>query len=75
MLGGYLEFFMKPDLASTYLGLKRELDELIHNKVSGCVNSITIQNLPCQTFNCWYLLALLGLLSGWVWVPPDLKPD
>ncbi|KAJ0962773.1 hypothetical protein J5N97_027895 [Dioscorea zingiberensis] len=33
MLGGYLEFFMKPDLASTYLGLKRELDELIQSKL------------------------------------------
>ncbi|XP_008811383.1 DExH-box ATP-dependent RNA helicase DExH3 [Phoenix dactylifera] len=33
MLGGYLEFFMKPDLASTYLGLKRELEELIQNKL------------------------------------------
>lgn len=35
MLGGYLEFFMKPALANTYLKLKRELDELIHDKVSG----------------------------------------
>lgn len=35
MLGGYLEFFMKPTLAETYLSLKRELDELIQNKVSG----------------------------------------
>ena len=33
MLGGYLEFFMKPSLAYTYLSLKRELDELIQNKV------------------------------------------
>lgn len=33
MLGGYLEFFMKPDLASTYLSLKRELDELIQSKI------------------------------------------
>lgn len=33
MLGGYLEFFMSPDLASTYLGLKRELDELIMRKL------------------------------------------
>ncbi|MCL7032494.1 hypothetical protein MKW94_002396 [Papaver nudicaule] len=33
MLGGYLEFFMKPALAETYLILKRELDELIHNKL------------------------------------------
>ncbi|RWR93923.1 DExH-box ATP-dependent RNA helicase DExH3-like protein [Cinnamomum micranthum f. kanehirae] len=33
MLGGYLEFFMKPTLAETYLNLKRELDELIQNKL------------------------------------------
>ena len=34
MLGGYLEFFMKPDLADTYLSLKKELEELIQQKVS-----------------------------------------
>ncbi|XP_022725166.1 DExH-box ATP-dependent RNA helicase DExH3-like isoform X3 [Durio zibethinus] len=33
MLGGYLEFFMKPDLADTYLSLKRELEELIQKKL------------------------------------------
>ncbi|KVI04421.1 protein of unknown function DUF1605 [Cynara cardunculus var. scolymus] len=33
MLGGYLEFFMKPGLAGTYLALKRELNELIHMKL------------------------------------------
>ncbi|MQM15968.1 hypothetical protein Taro_048919 [Colocasia esculenta] len=33
MLGGYLEFFMKPDLAETYLKLKRELDELVLHKL------------------------------------------
>ncbi|XP_023766584.1 DExH-box ATP-dependent RNA helicase DExH3 [Lactuca sativa] len=33
MLGGYLEFFMKPGLAATYLTLKRELDELIQMKL------------------------------------------
>lgn len=33
MLGGYLEFFMSRDLASTYLSLKSELDNLIHCKV------------------------------------------
>nr|XP_043630716.1 DExH-box ATP-dependent RNA helicase DExH3 [Erigeron canadensis] len=33
MLGGYLEFFMKPGLAGTYLALKRELDELIQVKL------------------------------------------
>ncbi|XP_011623212.1 DExH-box ATP-dependent RNA helicase DExH3 isoform X4 [Amborella trichopoda] len=33
MLGGYLEFFMKPALADTYTKLKRELEELIQKKL------------------------------------------
>ncbi|GJN37669.1 hypothetical protein PR202_gb26649 [Eleusine coracana subsp. coracana] len=33
MLGGYLEFFMNRDLASTYLSLKNELESLIHSKL------------------------------------------
>lgn len=33
MLGGYLEFFMKPDLSDTYLCLKREIEELIQKKL------------------------------------------
>ncbi|KAG8388002.1 hypothetical protein BUALT_Bualt02G0079800 [Buddleja alternifolia] len=33
MLGGYLEFFMKPELAATYLSIKGELDELIQKKL------------------------------------------
>lgn len=36
MLGGYLEFFMSPSLANTYLSLKRELNELVHKKVCIC---------------------------------------
>lgn len=35
MLGGFLEFFMKPDVAETYQKLKKELEELIQKKVSG----------------------------------------
>uniref|UniRef100_A0A6N2LUS7 RNA helicase n=1 Tax=Salix viminalis TaxID=40686 RepID=A0A6N2LUS7_SALVM len=34
MLGGYLDFFMKPTLGDMYLSLKRELEELIQNKVT-----------------------------------------
>lgn len=34
MLGGYLEFFMDPTIAEMYRSLRRELDELIHTKVS-----------------------------------------
>lgn len=33
MLGGYLEFFMKPELTNTYVSLKKELDELIQMKL------------------------------------------
>ncbi|KAL2342375.1 hypothetical protein Fmac_003660 [Flemingia macrophylla] len=33
MLGGYLEFFMKPELAKTYLSIKMELEELIQRKL------------------------------------------
>ncbi|KAF6167382.1 hypothetical protein GIB67_020688 [Kingdonia uniflora] len=33
MLGGYLEFFMKPALAVTFLSVKEELEELIQNKL------------------------------------------
>ena len=34
MLGGYLEFFMKPAVAEMYQSLRKELDELIQTKVS-----------------------------------------
>uniref|UniRef100_A0A2P2MTV0 Uncharacterized protein MANES_14G109000 n=1 Tax=Rhizophora mucronata TaxID=61149 RepID=A0A2P2MTV0_RHIMU len=33
MLGGYLEFFMKPAVAEMYQSLRRELDELIQSKL------------------------------------------
>ncbi|PSR87768.1 DExH-box ATP-dependent RNA helicase [Actinidia chinensis var. chinensis] len=33
MLGGYLEFFMKPAVAEMYQSLRRELDVLIQNKL------------------------------------------
>ncbi|KAJ8773077.1 hypothetical protein K2173_028254 [Erythroxylum novogranatense] len=33
MLGGYLEFFMKPAIADMYLSLKKELEELIQEKL------------------------------------------
>ena len=34
MLGGYLEFFMKPAVAEMYQCTRTELDELIQTKVS-----------------------------------------
>ncbi|XP_052198637.1 DExH-box ATP-dependent RNA helicase DExH5, mitochondrial-like isoform X2 [Diospyros lotus] len=33
MLGGYLEFFMKPDVAELYQSLRKELEDLIENKL------------------------------------------
>ncbi|KAL6011533.1 hypothetical protein ACLOJK_001981 [Asimina triloba] len=44
MLDGYLEFFMKPGLAETYLNLKRELNELIHQKGSRRCVSVNGKN-------------------------------
>lgn len=43
MLGGYLEFFMNRDLASTYLSLKSELENLIHYKVLLIYNICYVQ--------------------------------
>ncbi|KAL9267626.1 DExH-box ATP-dependent RNA helicase DExH3-like protein [Drosera capensis] len=37
MLGGYLEFFMKPALAETYISLKREIEELVQDKLLNCM--------------------------------------
>lgn len=50
MLGGYFEFFMKPTLGDMYLSLKRELEELIQNKVSiiflcKCSNYLMIRHI------------------------------
>ena len=61
MLGGYFEFFMKPDLAETYMSLKRELEELIQQKVSmilsyGLMLKITLSSFyppfDCQVSTC-----------------------
>lgn len=48
MLGGYLEFFMKPDLAGTYTRLKRELEELVQKKVHilSCLSPHLMAGLP-----------------------------
>lgn len=42
MLGGYLEFFMNPTIAEMYRSLRRELDELIHTKVSYYLTLLSI---------------------------------
>lgn len=41
MLGGYLEFFMKPAVADMYECLRRELDDLIQIKVRIYLKKIT----------------------------------
>lgn len=33
MLGGYIDFFMNPTLAESYVNLKQELDQLLQKKV------------------------------------------
>ena len=38
MLGGYLDFFMKPAVAEMYQTMKKELDELIQSKVSSIIS-------------------------------------
>lgn len=34
MLDGYIDFFMDPNLADSYVKLKEELDKLLQKKVS-----------------------------------------
>lgn len=34
MLGGYIDFFMDPSLAESFVNLKQELDQLLQKKVS-----------------------------------------
>lgn len=40
MLDGYLDFFMKPELADAYLRLNRELDEFVQKKVDILVHPL-----------------------------------
>ncbi|KAH6756762.1 RNA helicase family protein [Perilla frutescens var. hirtella] len=44
MLGGYMEFFMTPELATMYLTVKRELDELVQKKLSNSKLDIKSHN-------------------------------
>nr|CAD1838386.1 unnamed protein product [Ananas comosus var. bracteatus] len=55
MLGGYLEFFMKPDLASTYLNLKSELSELIQSKLLNPRMDIQPARSSFRPSVCWSL--------------------
>lgn len=40
MMGGYLEFFIQPAVADMYICIRRELDDLIQNKVSSTTNLV-----------------------------------
>ncbi|XP_073159391.1 DExH-box ATP-dependent RNA helicase DExH3 [Henckelia pumila] len=53
MLDGYLEFFMKPELADTYLRLNSELNEFVQKK-------LLKKKLDIQSYND--LLSAVGLL-------------
>lgn len=60
MLGGYLEFFMNPALANTYLSLKKEVEELIQMKV--CVQYIRLHAGPAGvelSFSSYYCVELI----------------
>lgn len=58
MLGGYLEFFMKPAVAEMYQCLRGELDELIQNKVSEAMKNFLLMSL-----NSIFLFVLLVSFS------------
>ncbi|XP_078431159.1 DExH-box ATP-dependent RNA helicase DExH3-like [Wolffia australiana] len=53
MLGGYLEFFMSPELAEMLLRMRAELDELVQNKLS---------NPKLDIASCEKLLSAVRLL-------------
>lgn len=59
MLGGYLEFFMKPAVAEMYQCLRGELDDLIQNKVSK--TSKWIVSLLSTLYPCAPLKSVLCL--------------
>ncbi|KAL5817928.1 hypothetical protein ACOSQ3_026306 [Xanthoceras sorbifolium] len=44
LLGGYVEFFMKPAMANMYLSLKQEMDELIQQKLLNPKLDIQVHN-------------------------------
>ena len=64
MLGGYLEFFMKPVLAETYLNLKRELENFIQLKVSQ-----THYKLLNDSKTSWWFYILCEPLASHRWEP------
>ncbi|KAH1049697.1 hypothetical protein GYH30_020286 [Glycine max] len=64
MLGGYLEFFMKPELAKTYLSLKMELEELIQKKLLDPMLETQSHSGCFLLLDCWYQrIIVMGDLS------------
>lgn len=55
MLGGYMELFMKPELATMYLSIKRELEELVQKKVY--IWSIIVYSSQVFTVNQTFMLS------------------
>lgn len=49
MLDGYVDFFMDPNLADSYVKLKEELNKLIQKKVSRYF--FPCNNIPCLLTN------------------------
>lgn len=47
MLGGYIDFFMDPNLAECYVKLKDELDKLLQKKVRQFVNPLCTAEIMC----------------------------
>ncbi|XP_058091802.1 DExH-box ATP-dependent RNA helicase DExH3-like [Magnolia sinica] len=73
MLDGYLEFFMKPSLSETYLKLKRELEELIQQKLLDAKTDIHVNE---QLLSAVRLLVSEDPCEGkFVFGRQELKPS
>lgn len=57
MLGGYIDFFMNPTLAESYVKLKRELDQLLQKKLQD-------PSLDVHKEGKYLMLAVQELVSG-----------
>ncbi|KAG0491472.1 hypothetical protein HPP92_004870 [Vanilla planifolia] len=66
MLAGYLEFFMTPDLAYTYVALRKELEELILSKLQNPRMDTQTWEELCKQFGCLpqAIHAVADLCSG-----------
>ncbi|XP_024962086.1 DExH-box ATP-dependent RNA helicase DExH3 isoform X4 [Cynara cardunculus var. scolymus] len=57
MLGGYIDFFMDPTLAESYVSLKQELDQLLQKKLKD-------PNVDIHKEGKYLMLAIQELVSG-----------